>query len=213
MRKTRAGQDMVDPVGSIDQTGPFGTRETHGARDLLDPVVPGADDGVQRILMAIKSARICPQAGAGRSPSIHLRDLRIPLHQFGRNPGDGVGGVTSDGSLRKFHEDVAVVRRHLGKSRMIDLLPAGNGDDSCDEFPDASFWWRPSDDRMPSAFFQRVRVNADPLFFRHIQHVDGHDHRRSQEQEYREKIKASLQGRSVRQKTMTSGPRDDEIPG
>ena len=84
------------------------------------------------------------------------------------------------------------------KSRQGLHLPAGDGDDPLDQFPDAAvFCCDHRDDRETEGFFQRVGVDPDPLCFRHIQHVHGHDQRRAEEEEFREQIEAPLKGGGV----------------
>ena len=85
----------------------------------------------------------------------------------------------------------------------------------CDEFPDAPvFRGDHRDDRDAEGLLQRVGVDPDPLFFRHIQHVHGHDDRRAQEEELREEVEAPLEGGGIHQKDDDVGRLvDDEVPG
>jgi len=209
-----SGQDVVDPVGHDDLAHP--EPGDAGAGDLFDPVVAAADDGMEGILVGDQQRTDLLPDRDRENPFHHRRDFRVSLHQFGGHPRRRVGSrnrITNP--FRQLQEDIAVVWRNLGEPRPVDRFSAGNGDDPLHEFPDAAvFRSDHRDNRDSEDLFQRSGVDPDPLFLRHVQHVECHDHRRAEEEKFREEVKASLQGGRIRQQDDDVGRfMDDEFPG
>ena len=157
-----------------------------------------------------------PPYRCGGQPLHHRRDLRVPLHEFGGDPGCRVRGVHRiPDQGRQFLKELAVILSDQRKFRQGLHLPAGDGDDPLNELPDAAVFCRDHrDDRETEGLLQRFGVHPDPLRLRHIQHVHGHDHRRAEEEEFREEVEAPLKGGGVDQKDDDVGRLvDDELPG
>ena len=139
--ESRAGQDVVDPVGHDNLAHP--EPGDAGARDLLDPVVPAADDGVEGILMGDEERTDLPPYRCGGQPLHHRRDLRVPLHEFGGDPGYRVRGVHRiPDQGRQLLKELAVILSDQRKFRQGLHLPAGDGDDPLNELPDAAVFCR-----------------------------------------------------------------------
>jgi len=96
------------------------------------------------------------------------------------------------------HIDVAVVSGDFGTARMVGRLALGEGDDPVDQFPKSLilFGNHPHYGDAESVL-QGVDVDADPLGLRHIDHIDGDEHRRTQKKELGKEIQAPFQGSGV----------------
>ena len=112
-------------------------------------------------------------------------------------------------------KELAVVRPHRGQFRPEPELPAGDGDDPPDEFPDAPVLRGDHrDDGDAEGLLQGVGIDPDPLFLRHVQHVHRDDDRRAQEEELRQEVEAPLEDGGIHQKDDDIGRfMDDEVAG
>ncbi len=117
--------------------------------------------------------------------------------------------------LHERHENGPVIFRDLGDPGLVIHFILLEGQDGIDHFPDSLiFRGHHGNHGDAESVLQGLDVDADALRFSDIDHIHGHDDRRSEQEKFRKKVKAPLQGRGVDQ--MDDDVRvhaDDKIPG